>query len=139
MNLYVYETPGHAVIADYGVMFAEPQHCGIDSILPDVTYLKHIKHKLRAALITHGHEDHAGALWDMAAQFPVPVYTGRFTAELIRHKPGCKGLDIHEVFPSRTYSFGDIDVRFFPVRHSIPDTFGLLMECAEKKVLHQQG
>lgn len=137
MNLYVYETEEHAVIVDYGVMFAEPQQSGIDSILPDISYLREIKHKLRAVIATHGHEDHIGGLWDMAAQVELPVYTGRFTAELIRGKiVRRKGIEIEQVFPSKEYIFGDIKVRFFPVKHSIPDAFGLVLDCGGRKVVH---
>ncbi len=130
MNLYVYESESSAVVVDYGIMFADPQMCGIDWIMPDITYLETIRHKVKAVLFTHGHEDHIGGVLDMARLFSLPIYTGRFTAELVMHKTRNEQShpQITVIEHGRKYEFGDISAVFFPVAHSIPDTCGIILE-----------
>jgi ribonuclease J len=77
MNMYVYETDDSAVIADCGVMFADYTFPGVDYIIPDFSYIREIAHKLKAVLVSHGHEDHIGALPYLLSEFNVPVYGGK--------------------------------------------------------------
>ncbi|MDR0453740.1 MAG: ribonuclease J [Deferribacteraceae bacterium] len=130
MNLYVYESDSSAVIVDYGIKFADPQICGIDWIAPDTAYLESIRHKLKAVLFTHGHEDHIGGVLRMLSLLSLPIYTGRFTAELIKHKTRNEKSfpQITVIKDGEKLTFEDINVCFFPVSHSIPDTSGIILE-----------
>ncbi|MDR2870016.1 MAG: ribonuclease J [Deferribacteraceae bacterium] len=138
MNLYVYEAKTSAIIVDYGIMFADSSMPGIDSIYPDPHYLEGIKDKVAAIIFTHGHEDHIGGVSALVANISAPIYTGRFTAELLRHKAERihANLDIHEVHDGQVIEAGAFAVEFIAVPHSIPDTFALRLSCGQFSAIH---
>jgi ribonuclease J len=138
MNLYVYESDSDALVVDCGVQFADPDRLGIDSILPDLSYLGEIQDKLRAVLFTHGHEDHVGAASYLLERFPLPVYASRFTIELLKRKLEQQGISaqLHTVRDKEEISFGSLKAVFFAVPHSIPDSMGLLIGDGDFSAMH---
>ncbi|MDR2401705.1 MAG: ribonuclease J [Deferribacteraceae bacterium] len=136
MNLYIYETESSAVIVDCGVMFGDEYIPAVDVILPDFTYIQTIRHKLKGLLATHGHEDHIGGISRLLSLIDIPVYTGKFTRELLSIKAKKYIANLNLIIPFNEYDFGDIKTVFFPVRHSIPDTCGVALEIEGKRLVH---
>jgi len=138
MNMYVYETEDSAIIIDCGVMFADNNFPGIDYVIPDFEYLDTIKHKLKALFITHGHEDHVGAVPFLLRAFKMPVYGGKLSLGILEAKRGAKkvGPDLRTVVSRQTVTEGDFTVKFLPVTHSISDTYALYITCGDFKALH---
>ena len=82
-NMYVYEYAGEIIIVDCGVAFPDDDMLGIDLVIPDITYLKKHKNRVRAIVITHGHEDHIGALPYVLKEINAPIYATKLTAGVI--------------------------------------------------------
>ena len=125
MNCYVYETEKSAVIIDCGVKFFD-DNVGIDKEIPDLNYLETIKHKDIICVLTHGHEDHIGAIKYLIERYKdLTVATTRYTFELIKHKLESASLKVkHKIYFDTTpkISITDIDIEFIPISHSIPET-----------------
>lgn len=138
MNLYVYETSKAAVVVDCGVMFGDSSMPGVDAVFPDLSYLKSIRKKIEAVIYTHGHEDHIGGMLRLIKLADVKVYAGRFTAELIDHKLNQtdKKAEIVVVHEGESFNFGNIEVSFISVPHSIPDTFALRISSEGFTAIH---
>lgn len=141
LNMMVIEDPRAALVVDTGLMFPEDYMFGVDFVIPDISYLRTIKDKLRAIIFTHGHEDHIGAypyLWEELAD--LPVYGTGFTLGLLEQKVReHKGRGLKEYFlikPGDRISIGDFEVEFFRVCHSIPDCVGLALFSSEGTVVH---
>ena len=128
------------IAIDAGVMFPEADMLGVDLVIPDISYLLERKEQLRGILITHGHEDHIGALPYVLAQLDVPVYASRLTNGLIsvrlRESGGLRKARLHEVAAGETVHLGKFAVEFFRVCHSIPDAMGLAIRTPEGTVVH---
>ena len=129
------------IVIDCGVLFPEEDMPGVDLVIPDATYLIERRDRVRAILITHGHEDHTGALPYVLPDLNVPVYAPRLAHGLISVKlkehRGLKGkvnLEIAE--PGRQLKLGKFRVEFFPVCHSIPDAMGLAITTPIGMVIH---
>src|SRR3989344_8276487 len=86
MNMMVLECGDDALLIDCGVMFPDSSHFGVDLIIPDFSYLQSIRKKIRGLLLTHGHEDHIGAVPYLLNTFKIPVYGSRFTLALLKAK-----------------------------------------------------
>lgn len=138
MNMYVYETEDTAVIIDCGVMFADYTYPGVDYIIPDFTYIREIEHKLKAVLVSHGHEDHIGALPYFFSEFNVPVYGGKLSLGILAAKLGSKKerVKLIPVEARETVKIGDFSATFLPVTHSIGDTFGIYLKHGPFSALH---
>ncbi|XOB65703.1 ribonuclease J [Deferribacteres bacterium DY0037] len=138
MNMYVYETEETAIIVDCGVMFADNNFPGIDYVIPDFEYLDKIKHKLKALFITHGHEDHVGAVPFLLRSFNMPVYGGKLSLGILEQKRGAKKVspDLRSISPRQVVKEGDFTVKFLPVTHSISDTYALYIKCGDFSALH---
>lgn len=136
--MYVYETENSAIIIDCGVMFADNNFPGIDYVIPDFEYLDSIKHKLKGIFITHGHEDHVGAVPFLLRAFNLPVYGGRLSLGILEAKRGAKKYapDLRTVKPRESVTEGDFTVKFLPVTHSISDTYALHISCEGFSALH---
>uniref|UniRef100_A0A2P2LQX5 Uncharacterized protein LOC105640214 n=3 Tax=Rhizophora mucronata TaxID=61149 RepID=A0A2P2LQX5_RHIMU len=130
------------ILIDSGVMFPDHDELGVVKIIPDTTFIKRWRHKIEAVVITHGHEDHIGALpWVIPVlDSHTPIYASSFTMELIK-----KRLKEHGIFvPSRLKVFrtkrkfmaGPFEVEPIRVTHSIPDCCGLVLRCADGTILH---
>ena len=140
-NMMVFEYGNEAIIVDAGMMFPENDMLGIDYIIPDYTYLVENKARLKihAILITHGHEDHTGAITHVAGEFGAPIYATRLTAGLIRVK--LKNAN-HREYPLHIFEAGDIlkfgsfEIESFHVCHSIPDCVGFGIRTPIGLVIH---
>ena len=141
-NMYVVQYSGDMVIIDCGGKFPDESLLGIDLIIPDITYLEENREKIRALIVTHGHEDHIGGIPYFLRKLNVPIYATRFTLGLIELK-----LDEHRlsgdtqlisIDAESKLEFGPITVSFFRVSHSIPDCLGILFETP-KALLSIQG
>lgn len=139
-NLTVLEYGDDIIVIDCGVMFPDEEMLGVDLVIPDVTYLEERKEKIRAFIITHGHEDHTGALPYIWPKLRVPIYTARLTRGLIAVKmKEHKLLDesyLHTVSAGETIALGAFRVEFYHVAHSIPDSFGLAIHTPVGTVVH---
>ena len=139
-NMMVLETDQDMIVVDAGVMFPEEEMLGIDLVIPDVTYILERSHKLRAFLITHGHEDHTGALPYVLRQIKAPLYCSRLTRGLIEVKLKEHKLqgqvDIRTVTPGERISLGAFRVEFLQMAHSIPDSLGLAIGTPQGTIIH---
>ncbi len=141
-NMYLVEFDGRIVVIDCGVTFPTPDQLGVDLVLPDMTYVAENADRIDALILTHGHEDHIGAVpWFLRAVGPVPILGTRFTLALLRAK-----LDEHRLLgqsemievaagdPPR--SVGPFEAEFLRVTHSIPDCVCVALHSPAGTVLH---
>lgn len=139
-NMMVVEYGDDIVIIDAGVLFPEVDMPGIDVVIPNMDYLTENAGRVRALLITHGHEDHIGAVPHLLNRLNVPVYAPRMAIELIRQKLKNAGLladaDLHRVTPGEQVKAGKLNVEWFDVTHSIPDACGIAIDTPLGKVVH---
>jgi len=116
------------LLVDAGMAFPDEEMPGIDLVLPDFTYLRKHSDEIRGIVLTHGHEDHVGALPYVLREFQVPVYGTRLTLGLIRSKLqefGIKNADLREVQAGQRTELGDFGLEFIGVNHSIPDAVAI--------------
>ena len=140
-NMTAFECKGDIVLDDAGLMFPDDDHPGIDLILPDYTYLLENAEKLRGIVITHGHEDHTGALPYLLKDLdrPVPVYATKLTLGLIEGKLAehkIRNAKLVEIKPGRQVKLGCFTCDFFAVNHSIPGAMGVFLQSPAGNVLH---
>ena len=140
-NMTAFECKGDMIIDDAGLMFPDDNHPGVDLILPDYTYVLQNAHKLRGIIVTHGHEDHTGALpyllKDLDIQ--VPIYATDITLGLIECKFAehrIKNAKLIEIKPGDTIKMGCMTAEFFSVNHSIPGAVGVFFRSPAGNVLH---
>ncbi|MFV0625149.1 ribonuclease J [Sphingomonas sp. ac-8] len=140
MNVNLYGTQGKWLMVDCGITFADPAYPGIDVMLPDLQFIEDRLDDLVGIVITHGHEDHIGALPYLAADLDVPIYATPFTAGLIRGKLEEEGIadrvELNVVERGGSVRTGPFGVRFVPLAHSIPEGNALLIETSHGRVLH---
>ena len=139
-NMLALEYAHDIIVIDAGLMFPSEEMLGVDLVIPDINYLIQRQQYLRGVVITHGHEDHIGALPYILPQLAPPIYATRFTARLISaelKQRGVKGgAKINEVHAGSRVRLGNFSVEFFPVCHSIPDTMGLIIHTPVGIVVH---
>jgi ribonuclease J len=139
-NMYLFEYGDDIVVIDCGLMFPDEEMFGIDLVVPDVTYLKENRDKLRAFLITHAHEDHVGGLPYVLPEFPgVPIYASTLARGLLGNK--IKEHKLHNnpmraLDPGDELTIGPFDVIPFRVSHSIPDAMGIALRTPVGVVVH---
>ena len=140
MNVNLYGTAGKWLMVDLGVTFADPEYPGVDVLLPDLSFIEKRADDLLGIVITHGHEDHIGAIPYLAADLGVPIYATPFTAGLIRGKLEEEGLGqkvkLHVVRDCKPIRLGPFTVTHVPLAHSIPEGNGLLIETELGRVFH---
>ncbi|MDT8861341.1 ribonuclease J [Alkalihalobacillus sp. MEB130] len=139
-NMYAIECGDEIVVIDCGNKFPDESLLGIDLIIPDMTYLLENKDKVKALLVTHGHEDHIGGIPFFLKKLNVPVYATRFTLGLIElklkeHKILAE-TELIEINEASNIGFKKMDVEFFKVTHSIPDCLGIVFHTPEGKIVH---
>ncbi|MGD0355099.1 MAG: ribonuclease J [Dehalococcoidia bacterium] len=130
-NMLAIEYGEDIIVIDSGMMFPEDEMLGVDLLIPDITYLLEHKNKVRGIVITHGHEDHIGALPYILPQIDVPVYATKLTQGLIsvklkEHRSLIKAK-LKLITPGVKFQVGNFKVEAFPVCHSIPDAVGLII------------
>jgi ribonuclease J len=140
MNVNLYGCRGQWIMADLGLNFAGPDYPGIELILPDLEFIEGQQERLAGIILTHGHEDHIGALPYLADELKVPLFATPFTAGLIAGKLEEEGLTGHVqlnvVERGGTVELGPFRVSFVALSHSIPEGNGLLIETPFGNVFH---
>ena len=139
-NMLALEYGEDIVVIDAGVLFPDESTPGVDFAIPDITYLLENRSKVRAILITHGHEDHIGALPWVLEDLDVPVYAPRLAHGLIsvklRERGMLAGARLNVVEPYEPFRVGGLGVEFFRVCHSIPDAMGIAVTTPLGVVIH---
>src|SRR5215468_1474362 len=123
MHMMAFRCNGSIIIVDAGIMFPDEELLGVDVIVPDIGFLLENKSEVKAILLTHGHEDHIGAIPFILPYLNVPVYGSSFTIELVRSKLEQHGLleeaQLNVIRAKDVVEFGPFHVEFFQVTHSI--------------------
>ncbi|MBB3763865.1 ribonuclease J [Sphingomicrobium lutaoense] len=140
MNVNLYGCRGKWLMVDLGLTFADPYYPGVDLILPDLEFIEDRQEELVGIVLTHGHEDHIGAIPYLADELKVPLYATPFTAGLIREKLEQEGLT-GQVKVKTIERDGGIDlhpfnIRFVALSHSIPEGNGVLIDTPHGKIFH---
>ena len=139
-NMMAYEYGNDILIVDTGLMFPENDMLGIDYIIPDFEYLRDKKEHVRGIVITHGHEDHTGAIYHVLEMVNVPIYATPLTRGILEAKLARNGMaqkaDLRTVQAGSSVQINSFKVEFFHVCHSIPDGVGLGIETPAGLVVH---
>jgi ribonuclease J len=138
-NMMVFEGDGSIFVVDCGLMFPEERMLGIDFVIPDMTYVLERKDMLKGIVVTHGHEDHIGAIPFLLKEVDVPIYGGRLSLEMVRERlkeSGIKRASMEVVNPRDVVKIGPFEIEFIRVSHSIPDGFGLGIRSPCGLVVH---
>ncbi len=139
-NLYVYECSNDMFIIDCGLAFPDEDMLGVDLVIPDFTYLEKNKEHFRGIILTHGHEDHIGALPYLLKKINVPVYGTRLTLGLVEGKLKEHGIldqcSLNVVTPKQHVKMGCMSVEFIRVNHSIPDACALAVHTPAGIIVH---
>jgi ribonuclease J len=133
-NMMVVEYGGRIVVVDTGLMFPAPDQLGIDLVLPDFAYLLERADDIEAIVLTHGHEDHVGALPFVLRRLdrPPPIYGGPLTAAMVRSKLDehrLKDIRVEDVLATQSFDSGPFTVEMVKMAHSIPDAFAVALTC----------
>ncbi|MFD1735873.1 ribonuclease J [Bacillus salitolerans] len=138
-NMYVIETGSQIFIVDAGLMIPEDEMLGIDMVIPDISYLMDHKTKVKAIFITHGHEEHMGALTYILRKLEVPVFGTKFTLALLKEEleqANVRKSDLKEVDRTTILTFDEVKVSFFRTTHSIPDSVGIVFHTDQGAIVH---
>ena len=139
-NITVFEYEDEIVLVDCGLEFPEDDMLGVDLVIPDVTYLIKNKDKIKGLVITHGHEDHIGAIPYVLKQVNMPIYATKLTVKLIEHKLEehhiRNQVEVNVVNQGKTVNFGKMQVEFIRSSHSIPDAVMLAIHTPVGTVVH---
>ncbi len=139
-NMMALEYGSDIIVIDAGVLFPEEGMPGVDFAIPDISYLVENRERVRGILITHGHEDHIGALPYVLPDLNVPVYASRLAHGLISVKLRERGLlrdaRLNVIEPHSPFSLGQFGIEFFRVCHSIPDAMGIAIATPLGMVIH---
>jgi ribonuclease J len=140
MNMMVFRYGDDIIVVDAGMMFPESELLGVDLVIPDITYLKQNRHLVRAIVLTHGHEDHIGALPYILRDLNVPIYGTRFTLALVKKRLEEAGLldsaTLREVLPGRRIELGPFEIEFISVTHSTIDCVALAIRTSLGVIIH---
>ena len=140
MNVNLYGCDGKWVMVDLGLTFADPGYPGIDLILPDLDFIEQQRENLIGIVLTHGHEDHIGAIPYLAADLGVPLYATPFTAGLIKGKLDEEGLsdqvELNIIERDSSFDLGPFGFTYVPLAHSIPEGNALLIETPYGNIFH---
>ncbi|MFZ5703809.1 MAG: ribonuclease J [Pseudomonadota bacterium] len=140
MNVNLYGTQGKWVMVDLGLTFADPGYPGVELILPDLAFIEERADDLLGIVLTHGHEDHIGAIPYLAADLGVPLYATKFTAELIRGKLDEEGItdkvELNVIENEGSFALGPFGFTYVPLAHSIPEGNALLIDTPYGRIFH---
>ena len=140
MHMMAFRSNGSIIVVDAGIMFPDEELLGIDLIVPDITYLLENKNEVKAIFLTHGHEDHIGALPFILPYLNVPVYGSSFTMALVKNKLEQHGVieeaQLHVIKDKEQIAIDCFSVQFFHVTHSIVDAFALAIKTPAGVVIH---
>ena len=140
-NTYCIESDDSLIVIDAGVMFPDENHPGVSYVIPDYQKIRSARQKLKALIITHGHEDHIGAIPFLVQSVHVPViYAPKLAAALIKHKLQDhrirEEIKIVEYDENTVLNIGEFTVSFFYVTHSIPDAYGVVVDTPHGRIVH---
>lgn len=139
-NMYVIQYGDDIVVIDSGLKFPEEEMLGIDLVIPDISYLEENIEKVRAIILTHGHEDHIGGLSYVLREINVPVYGTKLTLGLVagklREAQILSEASLNLVTNESILNIGVFKISFFKTNHSIPDSVGIIIETPEGVVVH---
>ena len=140
LNMMVLEWEDTIVVVDSGLMFPEEEMLGIDIVIPDFSYLLKRKEKVAGLVVTHGHEDHIGAIPFLIRELPIPIYGTALTLALISEKLREHNLldraDLIQIVPRQVIDIGPFSLEFIRVCHSIPDGVGLAIRTPVGVLIH---
>jgi ribonuclease J len=140
MNMMAVSWGDTTILIDAGVMFPDPDQLGVDLIIPDLTYVEARRSKVKALVLTHGHEDHIGAVPHVMPLFDGPVYGTPFTLALVEPKLQEHGIDagnrLQVVAPRQTVTVGPFTIEFLRVTHSMPDCVALAITTPVGVMIH---
>ncbi len=139
MNLMVYECGEEAILVDCGMMFPDAATLGVDVIVPDMTYLFEHASKIKALFLTHGHEDHIGAVPFLVEKLPLPVYGMPLALGFVRDKFdefGIEGIELREILPRDVVDAGSFRVEAIRVTHSIVDALAFAITTPAGTIIH---
>jgi ribonuclease J len=140
MNMMALRLGDNIIVIDAGMMFPESELLGVDLVIPDITYLKQNRSLVKAIVLTHGHEDHIGALPYILRDLNVPVYGSRFTLALVKKRLEEAGLidstTLREVTPGRLVEIDPFEIEFIPVTHSTIDCVALAIRTPLGVIIH---
>jgi ribonuclease J len=140
LNMMAVEYGQFILVVDAGLMFPDDYMPGVDLVIPDFQYLKENKDKVKAIILTHGHEDHIGAMPFFLKEFSIPVFGTNFTLELLKEKLREHGLldqaDLRKIKPGDNTQFGPLTAEYISVNHSIVDGIGLAIDTPEGILIH---
>ncbi|UTR15043.1 ribonuclease J [Salipaludibacillus sp. LMS25] len=139
-NMYVLEMDDDIIIIDAGCMHPEDDMLGVDIVIPDITYLVENKERVKGIIVTHGHDDHIGAIPYVLRDLNVPVYGSTFTLALVKDK--CSEIKVKkkpkliEVHADSKIKVGKTPVNFFRTNHSIPDSLGVILHTSQGPIVY---
>ena len=140
MNVNLYGCQGKWVMVDLGMTFGDPRYPGIDVVLPDLAFIEERRKDLLGIVLTHGHEDHIGAIPYLAAELKVPLYATPFTAGLIAKKLEEEGLQDEvklKIIPmGGTLKLGPFGFTYVALAHSIPEGNALIIDTPYGRIFH---
>ena len=140
LNMLLFRCREKILVVDAGLMFPEDYMLGIDIVIPDTSYLLRHQEQVLGVILTHGHEDHIGALPFLLRELSVPVFGSRFTLELVREKLKehqlLEQVDLRVVAPGERLGLDPFTVEFIRVTHSIPDGMGLAIQTPLGTIIH---
>ncbi len=140
MNMMVLRTGDDIIVIDAGLMFPEQELLGVDIVIPDITYLKQNRSKIRAIVLTHAHEDHIGAIPYILPELNVPIYGTEFTLALVRKKLEEHGqlenAKLNEVHAGQTTQLGAFSIEYLHVTHSTIDCVALAVRTPVGVIIH---
>ncbi len=139
-NITVYEYKDDILLVDCGMAFPDEETPGIDIVIPDFSYLEANRDKIQGLVVTHGHEDHIGAIPYLLKNLSVPIYATRLTVGLIEGKlkehKNLSSARLNEVATGSTLKFGAFEVEFIHVNHSIPDAVAFAIKTPAGVIVH---
>ncbi|MBC8387561.1 MAG: ribonuclease J [Actinobacteria bacterium] len=139
-NMMVFEKDNQIIIVDCGIMFPDDDMPGIDFIIPDFSYIKKNKNKIKAIILTHGHEDHIGGLPFLFKEINAPVFATKLTIGLAKVKfdnsQNVIPVEYNEINPDEPLNIGPFHIDFFRVNHSVPDGVGLIIKTDIGTIVH---
>jgi ribonuclease J len=140
LNMLLLQFEDHILVVDAGLMFPEDYMLGIDIVIPDFSHLLNNKDRIQGIVLTHGHEDHIGALPFLLKELSVPVYGTRFTLELVKEKLKehqlLSSADLRLISHKEILELGPFRLEFIRVTHSIPDGLGLAIQTPLGTIIH---